>query len=357
MTTALSPTPKLQFIDENGAPLAGGKVWTYVGGTMSTPLATYTDQTGGTANANPVILDSSGRASIWLTPNTLYDFQVLASDDTLVYTASNLSAFSFTNSPTFGDITIAGNETFTGNGRRIKGDMTNTPAVNRLSVQTSVAASTTEFQIIPSTGGASSAVSVFTDPLVAGGSFGRMSVNTTELLIEANKIGAGSYIPLVLNAGGHDALTVATTGVVTIANPCAFSVNRNGSDFTVANDTNTAVDWTTEAFDTGSYFDLSTDRFTPPAGYYQLSGTCTVLTIDGGAVCALLYKNGSPLHNGSRCTASTDELLIASSVSATVYANGTDYFQFYVYQFNGSASTATFSGTTVQLFFCGHRVG
>jgi hypothetical protein len=53
--------------DANGAPLAGGKLYSYAAGT-STPLATYTDQGGGTPNANPTILDSSGEASVWLGP-------------------------------------------------------------------------------------------------------------------------------------------------------------------------------------------------------------------------------------------------------------------------------------------------
>lgn len=63
--TYLSPVPKLQFLDANGNPLAGGKLYSYAAGT-TTPQATYTDSTGGTPNANPVILDSRGEASVWL---------------------------------------------------------------------------------------------------------------------------------------------------------------------------------------------------------------------------------------------------------------------------------------------------
>lgn len=61
---AIAPVPKLQFLDVNGKPLVGGCVFTYAAGTTS-PLATYTDSTGTTQNTNPVILDSSGRASVW----------------------------------------------------------------------------------------------------------------------------------------------------------------------------------------------------------------------------------------------------------------------------------------------------
>lgn len=60
---SLFPAPQ-QYFDNNGDPLAGGKVYFYEAGT-TTPKTTYTDQGGGTPNANPVILDSAGRASIW----------------------------------------------------------------------------------------------------------------------------------------------------------------------------------------------------------------------------------------------------------------------------------------------------
>lgn len=73
---AVSPwkSPHVTFTDANGVGLAGGCVFTYTGGT-STPLATYTDSTGSTPNANPVILDSTGSANIWLGPFT-YKFAI-----------------------------------------------------------------------------------------------------------------------------------------------------------------------------------------------------------------------------------------------------------------------------------------
>lgn len=64
---AIMPVPKHQFCDANGRPLAGGKIYTYAAGT-STPLATYTDATLSSENTNPVVLDSAGRANIWLGP-------------------------------------------------------------------------------------------------------------------------------------------------------------------------------------------------------------------------------------------------------------------------------------------------
>lgn len=60
-----------QYLDNAGALLNGGLIYTYAA-TTETPLATYTDSTGNTANENPVELDSAGRASLWFTKGTAY---------------------------------------------------------------------------------------------------------------------------------------------------------------------------------------------------------------------------------------------------------------------------------------------
>ena len=89
MPTMISTPPKLQFFDNAGNPLAGGKVYTYAAGT-TTPLATYTDYTGGVANANPVILNTRGEASIWFT-TAQYKLKLTDADDVEIYTVDNLN--------------------------------------------------------------------------------------------------------------------------------------------------------------------------------------------------------------------------------------------------------------------------
>lgn len=61
--------PILQFFSNNGTPLAGGFLYTYITGT-STPLTTYlnADLAGGHENANPVVLDSAGRCVVYTSP-------------------------------------------------------------------------------------------------------------------------------------------------------------------------------------------------------------------------------------------------------------------------------------------------
>lgn len=51
--------------NDAGAPLVGGLLYTYASGT-TTPKATYTSATLGTANTNPITLDARGEASVWL---------------------------------------------------------------------------------------------------------------------------------------------------------------------------------------------------------------------------------------------------------------------------------------------------
>lgn len=64
MSFKLDGTRFKAFADD-GTPLVGGKLHTYVSGT-TTNKATYTDYTLGVANANPITLDARGEADVWL---------------------------------------------------------------------------------------------------------------------------------------------------------------------------------------------------------------------------------------------------------------------------------------------------
>jgi len=92
MAVNLSPIGNgFQFFDNNGAPLNAGKIYTYQAGS-STPLATYTTSSGLTANANPIILGTSGRPpnDIWLSEGFFYKFILKDSADVTIQTYDNL---------------------------------------------------------------------------------------------------------------------------------------------------------------------------------------------------------------------------------------------------------------------------
>ncbi len=86
----LTPAPKMQFFDINGEPLVGGKVYTYEAGT-TTPLVTYTDNTGVSANPNPIILNARGEAPIWLGAN-VYKFKLTDANDVEIWTVDYISS-------------------------------------------------------------------------------------------------------------------------------------------------------------------------------------------------------------------------------------------------------------------------
>lgn len=90
MSVQLAPVLWQRFGDNNNAPLAGGKLYTYVAGT-STPSATYVDSTGATPNTNPVILDSAGYCDLWL-GNGAYKFILEDVNGVVLKTIDNVSA-------------------------------------------------------------------------------------------------------------------------------------------------------------------------------------------------------------------------------------------------------------------------
>jgi hypothetical protein len=91
MVATISPEPRLQFFASDGSFLVGGKLYTYAAGT-TTPLATYTTSTGLIANTNPVILDSRGEASVWLT-SSKYKFVLKTAADVEIWTQDQLQGY------------------------------------------------------------------------------------------------------------------------------------------------------------------------------------------------------------------------------------------------------------------------
>lgn len=79
MALTSMPYLTIQELDANGAPYAGAKMFFYAAGT-STKQDTYSDANGVSANTNPVILDASGRATIFFQPLT-YDVVLAPSTD------------------------------------------------------------------------------------------------------------------------------------------------------------------------------------------------------------------------------------------------------------------------------------
>lgn len=91
MAGSVAPFPYHQFFDNNGDPLNGGFLYTYAAGT-TTPITTWSDAAQTSANANPIVLDSAGRAKIFLASGTSYKFILQTSAAVVVWTIDNVSS-------------------------------------------------------------------------------------------------------------------------------------------------------------------------------------------------------------------------------------------------------------------------
>lgn len=95
MAVFLSPVGGVaaQFFTNTGAVLTGGKLFTYAAGT-TTPLTSYTTNSGNVARTNPIVLDAAGRVpdggEIWIT-SASYKFVLKDSNDVLIATYDNIS--------------------------------------------------------------------------------------------------------------------------------------------------------------------------------------------------------------------------------------------------------------------------
>jgi hypothetical protein len=140
-----------------------------------------------------------------------------------------------------------------------------------------------------------------------------------------------------------------------LASRVAFFAHKNGTNQTgILSATETKVTFGTERFDNGGYYDTSTSRFTPPSGYYRLSAACLS---GGGAVDQsvwglVIYKNGVALADDYKPWSGTTNF--TASITINDVANGTDYYEVYVYGFG--AGDKTINGAIRSTWFCGEAI-
>lgn len=99
MSANLGPFPKFRAFTHTGTfgPLVGGKLYSYVAGS-STPLATYTTVAGNVANANPVVLDANGEASVYFLSQS-YKLVLTDANDVVQWTVDNFETpYAYTDS-------------------------------------------------------------------------------------------------------------------------------------------------------------------------------------------------------------------------------------------------------------------
>lgn len=96
-----------QLFDQNGSPLAGGKVYFYLPGTL-TAATSYQNSDLQVPNPHPVILDANGRAGIWIDQNV--DVEIRDSADVVIFTETAINPDVTLNTDSFNLITNGGFE-------------------------------------------------------------------------------------------------------------------------------------------------------------------------------------------------------------------------------------------------------
>lgn len=86
---AIYTSPRFSEVDDNGRPLAGGRLYTYENGT-TTPAPSYKDAAGTILNTNPIILDARGSAVIFLDSSKVYTFVLRNRFDSLIWTQNDV---------------------------------------------------------------------------------------------------------------------------------------------------------------------------------------------------------------------------------------------------------------------------
>lgn len=90
MTAVSIIGPKFYARDDQGLPVAGGKVWTYNAGGTTIPKATWQDEGKVATNTNPVILNASGYAEIHL--DGAYRIVLTDAADAVLWTSDPVSS-------------------------------------------------------------------------------------------------------------------------------------------------------------------------------------------------------------------------------------------------------------------------
>lgn len=322
------------------------------------------------------IIDNGGaeRFGVDVVTGTIYINGVPGSGGPTLTGANSWSGENTYNGPTY----ILGPYEF-GTGIPIFGDFSNSALNFRTFFQTTTANSATEIGAVPRGVGGVAAFYCISDSQQTNGVVNRFSVSAAEAQIAATPIGTALAVPFtfynnsieVFRASTAGKLSVGTAsapstgsntrfaGPMQIDNPVAFSVNRAGSNFNIANATVVAVNWNTEDFDTNNSFDLATDRFTPPVGKYLLTGAFSNAASgspDDTVMIALIYKNGAQHKSGNYGNVSALANSGGSTVTGLVEANGTDYFDFRVVQANSGGSTVSISGQSYDTYFQGYKI-
>lgn len=90
MAVASYILPRFRAFDDFGRPMVGAKLYTYQNNT-TTPAPTYQDAQQSAANTNPIVLDASGEAIVYVLKDQVYTFVLKDRDEVAVWSQDDVT--------------------------------------------------------------------------------------------------------------------------------------------------------------------------------------------------------------------------------------------------------------------------
>lgn len=176
---------------------------------------------------------------------------------------------------------VSGNQTFSGAGRRIKGDMSATTLSDRLMFQTSVSGGASSLAVMPDASGVSATLQAFSSATVAD--CPRVQLTSTPsqtILASSNFNSSGTFVPLLLQTGGSTRAIINTTGELGIGltadTACKLQVSNGIKVGNTVNANPNVFDWSEKG------------NFTP-----TIFGSTTAGVASGGSITGQYYRLGN----------------------------------------------------------------
>jgi hypothetical protein len=229
-----------------------------------------------------------------------------------------------------GTVNQTSNLSFTGTGRRITGDFSNSTFANRVAFQTSTTNGATNLTVIPNGTNTTTAINLEGDPAATNGSLAQLvNAGGTEVRLNSGIRGTGTYLPLTMYAGGSERMRITTAGVVELTSgQLKFPASQNASS-----DANTLDD-----YEEGTWSPRITDDTTSSAaglGHYRKIGNLVIAqfqhySTDISSIPAgnALYMSGLPYVQSS----------VGGSHQVLATPSGTLYGTLLAHDRNGAAS-------------------